>query len=264
MPFHLEPDAYWQIQMLAENRPEQFKKWLDTVPSDWWITATRRGRDYDAINERAAPFAEEYGQVCATMAFSHDWFSGRLWAWHDFMAPYREDSLEILEVGVFEGRSVVFCLEYAKRSKVVAIDHFIIKKGFTSSQGITLEIDSEEAFDRNVSRYGDRVRKIASPSWSGLSDLIYERKQFDIIYVDAAHTSADVLADSLLAWRMLKPGGLFVWDDFMLDVDKMSWNTVTEGVCRFLDIYKGQYEWVHAGWQVAVRKTDEDQSYIGM
>jgi len=266
LPFPLEPDAYREIQMIAEHRPDSFKRWLDTVPSEWWITAIQRGRDYDLMKEESGVFAAHYRQVCDTMRFSHDWFSSKLWAWHGLLAPYRDHPIDVLEIGVFEGRSVVFCLEYAPQSKVVAIDHFIIKKGWTSSQGITLEIDSEDAFDRNVSRYGDRVRKIASPSWSGLSDLIYDRHEFDVIYVDAAHTSPDVLADSLLAWRMLKTGGLFIWDDFMLDVWDMNPNTVTEGICRFLDMYKGQYEWVHAGWQVAVRKIADQPggSYIGI
>ena len=170
----------------------------------------------------------------------------------------------ILEIGVFEGRSVVFCLEYVPNCEVVAIDHFVLKAGWTSSQGVTLTIDCEAAFDRNVAPYGDRVRKLTTSSWAGLSQLIYERAEFDVIYVDAAHTSPDVLADSLLAWRMLKVGGLFIWDDFLLDVWNIGMNSVTPGICTFLKMYRGQYEWVHAGWQVIVRKISADQNYIGV
>jgi hypothetical protein len=63
---------------------------------------------------------------------------------------------------------------------------------------------------------------------------------------------------------MLKVGGLFIWDDFMLDVRDIGPKTVTQGVCTFLEMYKGQYEWVHAGWQVIARKTGAEQSYIGI
>lgn len=265
MPFPLEPNVHWQIQMISEHRPESFKRWLETVPADWWLTAIRRGRAYETLVQESLDFKAHYDAVCAKMQYSHDWFSEKLWSWHDFMKPYADRPIDILEVGVFEGRSVVFCLEYCSKSKIVAVDHFVIKKGWTSSQGITLEMDSEEAFDRNVARYGDRVRKLAAPSWSGLSDLIYERRQFDVIYIDAAHTTPDVLADSLLAWRMLRPGGLFIWDDFVLDVWEIGPNTVTDGISTFLKMYEGKYEWVHAGWQVAVRKTgDLLPSYIGI
>jgi hypothetical protein len=224
--------------------------------------AVQRKQAYEALKAAAQPFMDNYHRICGSMVFSHDWFSGKAWAWHDVLAPMRGESADILEVGVFEGRSVVFCLEYLPLSKVIAVDHFVIKKGWTSSEGNTLAIDSEEAFDRNIARYGKRVKKITSSLWKALAGLIYDKCEFDVIYVDAAHTAPDVLADSLLAWRMLKVGGLFIWDDFMLDVWDIGPKTVTQGVCTFLEMYKGQYEWAHAGWQVIVRKTAAEQSYI--
>jgi hypothetical protein len=261
----IEPDADYRLDLIAQHRPEQFKLFLETVPADWWVTAVRTGRNYSVLKQSAAAFEEHYHALCASLRFSHDWFSNKIWLWHDILAPIRKTRANILEVGVFEGRSVVFCLEFLPRSTIVAIAHFVCKKGWTSSQGITLEADCEEIFDGNVARYGNRVRKMTSSSWAGLSALIYERATFDLIYVDAAHNTPDVLADSLLAWRMLKVGGLMIWDDFMLDVWSMSPNSVTQGICTFLKMYAGQYEWLHAGWQVAVRKTgDQTGSYIGV
>ena len=37
---------------------------------------------------------------------------------------------------------------------------------------------------------------------------------FDLIYIDGSHSAKDVLLDSLLAWRLLRPGGAMVWDDY--------------------------------------------------
>jgi len=265
MAMQLEPDADYPLDLISQHRPDQFRLFLQSVPPDWWITAIRTGQAYAGLKAAAADYEGFYHQLCAGMRFSHDWFSNKIWMWHDLLAPLRGAAAKVLEVGVFEGRSVIFCLEYMPHSHVVAIDHFVCKKGWTSSQGVTLQQDCEEIFDHNVERYGERVRKMTSPSWAALSSLIYERQEFDLIYVDAAHNTPDVLADSLLAWRMLKVGGLMVWDDFMLDVWSMSPNSVTQGICAFLKMYEGQYEWRHAGWQVAVRKTgDLMGSYIGV
>ena len=37
---------------------------------------------------------------------------------------------------------------------------------------------------------------------------------FDLVYIDGSHSAKDVLLDSLLAWRLLRPGGAMIWDDY--------------------------------------------------
>ena len=37
---------------------------------------------------------------------------------------------------------------------------------------------------------------------------------FDLVYIDASHEAADVLADAVLAWPLLKPGGFLGFDDY--------------------------------------------------
>lgn len=144
-----------------------------------------------------------------------------------------------------------------RQSKVTALDNFSLKKGWTSTQGITLEMDSEEAFRRNTEPYGDRVRTIVANSWTGLTQLIDEKVSFDVIFIDAAHTMPDVMADTLLAWRLLNIGGLFIWDDFLLDCWDWHKGPVGPGVAAFLGSFPHAWEVVHAGWQVIVRKRAE-------
>ena len=38
---------------------------------------------------------------------------------------------------------------------------------------------------------------------------------FDWIYVDGSHEAPDVLADAVLAFMLLRPGGLLVFDDYL-------------------------------------------------
>jgi len=253
----LEPKAREAFDLVRAHRRPQLERFLADTPGEWWFHAIEAGGRYDELVANAEPFKRYYDQVCAAKAFSHDWFSDKLWSWHELLAPYRDMAVNLLELGVFEGRSIVFSAEYLRRSRLVALDHFEMKKGWTSTQGITLPEDSETLFDRNVSSYRDRVRKIAMKSWPGLTLLVEEKARFDIIYIDASHCAPDVLADATIAWRMLEVGGLFIFDDFLLDLWDWDKGPVGPGVLQFLGTIPGSFEWVHAGWQVVVRKTAE-------
>lgn len=251
----LEPKAQDTFNLIKVHRKPQLDKFLSEVPGHWWFHALNAGLRYQELVEKAAPFKQHFERVCQTKTFSHDWFDDKIWSWHELLAPYRDVPVDILELGVFEGRSIVFAAEYLPHSRFVALDHFAIKAGWTSTQGITLAEDSEVVFDRNVASYGDRIRKLTMKSWTGLTLLVTEGASFDVIYIDASHCAPDVLADATIAWRMLKVGGLFMFDDFLLDLWDWDKGPVGPGVLQFLSTIPGAYEWVHAGWQVVVRKT---------
>ena len=36
----------------------------------------------------------------------------------------------------------------------------------------------------------------------------------DIIYIDGSHDENDVLEDAVLSWRLLKEGGILIFDDY--------------------------------------------------
>lgn len=41
------------------------------------------------------------------------------------------------------------------------------------------------------------------------------QQKFDLLYVDGSHLYEDVLVDFVRGWKRLKPGGLFICDDFI-------------------------------------------------
>ena len=248
-----EPD----FNLLIEHRPEVFARMLSEIPPEIIEVMLRTAHSYPTLVNKSEQFLRYYQDVCAGKIFSHDWFSSRSWAWYERLLPYKDIRADVLEIGVFEGRSVIFFLELLPYSRITAIDHFVIKKGWTSTQGITLEMDSEDAFRQNVRPYEDRVRTIVAKSWVALAQLIEEGARFDIIFVDASHTMPDVMADTLLAWRLLKIDGLFIWDDFLLDCWDWHRGPVGPGVAAFLRTFPNAWEVLHAGWQVIVRKREE-------
>jgi len=80
-------------------------------------------------------------------------------------------------------------------------------------------------------------------------------ERFDLVYIDGSHEAADVLADAVLAWPLLKPGGLLGFDGY-------TWQTLPESERRpvpaidaFLTAMRGRYQEVYRGHQLWVRRT---------
>ena len=44
--------------------------------------------------------------------------------------------------------------------------------------------------------------------------IISDINNFDLIYIDASHYAPDVLSDAVLAFKLLKPGGILIFDDY--------------------------------------------------
>ena len=79
--------------------------------------------------------------------------------------------------------------------------------------------DKPERFDlfqRNIAESPDRrkIRPIRSRSFDALVGLIRERVRADFIYVDGDHTARGALEDLVLAFRLLKVGGMMLCDDY--------------------------------------------------
>jgi hypothetical protein len=46
-----------------------------------------------------------------------------------------------------------------------------------------------------------------------LPQLLEEKQEFDVIYVDGSHFADDVLTDGITAWRLLKKDGVLIFED---------------------------------------------------
>jgi predicted O-methyltransferase YrrM len=142
--------------------------------------------------------------------FTTRWHTNVIDNWALQLADYRaRPNLHYLEIGVFEGRSIVWMLENVltdPSSRITAIDVFME--------------DYEQTFDANIRAAGAeaRITKLVGPSQQRLRPL--EPGTFDIIYVDGSHTADDVLADAVLGWPLLREGGLMIFDDYGWQVPK--------------------------------------------
>lgn len=118
--------------------------------------------------------------------------------------------------------------------------------------------EQERNFDYNtrVAGCADKIVKLRGPSQQVLPFLAEE--SFDFIYVDGSHMTWDVLQDAAMCWRLVRPGGILVFDDYEHPLFPDSFDMSAGPAIRvFLSLISGKYELLFEDWQVALRK-DED------
>ena len=151
--------------------------------------------------------------------FSHDWFSRSIPAWQAIFAKLaaNNSALRVLEIGVFEGRSTCWLLENfsgSPESMIVAIDTF---QGGAEHRNLELG-GLRGRFESNIAAIGSpaRVEVREGESFPELCALVAEKvPPFDFISVDGSHQAVDVLADAVLAFRLLRSGGVMAFDDYL-------------------------------------------------
>lgn len=213
-------------------------------------------RTWLGIKRPQAAITTEFDAWFSDKDFSVDWVSAHLAIWGALFEPDRKAVTRILEVGSWEGRSAVFFLNFFPSSQITCIDTFA---------GTPAELDQkvliegarvcEARFDANTAAFGLRVRKIKGRSARELDRLIEENESFDLIYVDGDHARDAVLVDSLLAWQLLKPGGILIWDDYKWGPKKPEYMRPGPAIDQFVALYRGAISIIHSGYQFIVRRT---------
>jgi hypothetical protein len=91
-------------------------------------------------------------------------------------------------------------------------------------------------------------------SYHGLAQLIVDRREFDLIYVDGSHCSDAVLADATMAFGLLKKEGYMIFDDYLwnespdvLDHPKMS-------IDAFVNMFRKQIAIGMINYQYVIQK----------
>lgn len=175
----------------------------------------------------------------ANKDFTTDWVSWNLNTWELLVAKIRSERPDVLEVGSWEGRSAVAWLNLLPACRLTCIDAWHHAS------------EAEARFDRNTAPYGERVRKLSKKSSVALPELITERLSFDLVYIDGEHTREGTLRDSVLAWPLLRPGGILLWDDYLWEPKYPPENRPQEAIDWFICAHQGDLAIIHRGYQIA-------------
>jgi len=225
------------------TRARQAKAYLEMI----YCRARHRRR-----NGGAHPISSDSGM------FTHDWFSYHIRLWERLLEPFSGKPIHALEIGVFEGRSTVWLMEHIlthPESTLTWIDPFI---GPTHRVGLEYPADLEARFRANTARFGEKVQGHVGHSQEMLRGLPSER--FAFVYIDGSHVAPAVLADAILSWPLLRPGGLMGFDDYGWRPWVKLQRSPALAVDAFMAVMAGQFEVVHRGYQVWLRKLPESIS----
>lgn len=153
--------------------------------------------------------------------------------------------VSILEIGSFEGRSAVWWADNVAThptSRVVCVDVWSDSARF-------------HRFLKNVAVSGHLRRIVPMHGESAKMLPLLPVDAFDWVYVDGSHEGRDVLLDGLLALRLVRRGGVILFDDYEW-VDERKTREILPGpaIAAFIAVCGSAVEVIHRGYQVAVRK----------
>lgn len=183
--------------------------------------------------------------------YSHDWFlhselKRRL---SEFVTPNQPNTL--LEIGCFEGLSSVFFADHFldhPNATLTCVDPFL---HIADNDHKQLLNNVEDHFDHNISvcKNADKIMTHKTTSDEFFENTGYS-KTYNFIYIDGCHECDFIERDMGNCFSVLKPGGVMWMDDYGGGDGVQIKNTMNS----FLEKYAGQYEIVHAGYQLAIRK----------
>lgn len=176
--------------------------------------------------------------------FTHDWFTHNISNWLVHLKPFMHyPSVKALEIGSFEGMSACWLL-----------DHVLTHPAATLS---CIDLYFQDAFDANVAQTGaaEKITKLGGDSHTILASL--SPNTYDLIYIDGCHLADHAEKDALLAWPLLKAGGIMIFDDYEWFDPAYPGQETKVGIEAFLKTVHLQVEVLHKGYQLLIRKKFE-------
>jgi predicted O-methyltransferase YrrM len=197
--------------------------------------------------------------------FTKDWFGWAPPVWEQLvpMLPGKPGNRTFLEIGSFEGRSTVWIVENMMQDG----DHLDCVDTWEGGEEHSTE-DMDAVWNRFQSNIElamgkfDRKRfvlpwKTDSLSYLGAAIGEGNQRPYDFIYIDGSHIAKDVLTDACMAWPLLEPKGIMVFDDYMWGDPRDILHRPKPAIDAFTNIFAEEVDIVHVGYQLVVRKKGE-------
>jgi len=212
------PDEYIARCRSIQEAARQFD-WQYSI-GDWigLIDAAKSRQLMDLID---IPKSDSATQEMPTddYEFSADWFSHYIPVWNQLLERLKPSRL--LEIGSFEGRSTCHLVEICAGFgpiEVCCVDTW--EGGVEHDRNAMPEV--EQRFNHNIAiakaraKFAVTVRKFKTTSTGALAHLLASKEApFDFVYVDGSHQAPDVLADAVLAFQLMRVGGIMIFDDYL-------------------------------------------------
>jgi len=179
-----------------------------------------------------------------------NWFEGQR---HYFERNVPTVPLRALQIGTYTGDATEWLLNNRTVHELWDVD--------------TWQGSHEEAHDsidfKSVEQYYDsrnfdaRVLKCKGTSDAFFNPGAYYNRTFNFIYIDGDHTALQTALDGLNAFKVLEPGGVMAFDDYLWHMDNPSYaieDTPVHGVEAALKVFGSRVEVIDSGYQLWIKK----------
>ena len=155
--------------------------------------------------------------------FTNNWFDATAKnVWDNLFLKFKPE--KILEIGSYEGASTCYLIEKLASNSTVEIHCIDTWEGGIEHRDCGIDMVAVESrFLHNtrlaISKVSMAVKLVLHKGYSdySLASLISQNhiNSFDMVYVDGSHQAPDVLADAVMAFKLLRVGGIMVFDDYL-------------------------------------------------
>ncbi|KAJ6644423.1 hypothetical protein Bhyg_09392, partial [Pseudolycoriella hygida] len=206
--------------------------------------------------------------------FTTNRFQPDLPQWKNLVEEFQGKPVELLEIGSLEGRSSFWLLENIcthPDCKLTTIDSFEETTYWSNGlKEIALKKDEiESRFRAIIAKTGktEQVEIIRGKSFDtliGWNDMKINSsldRAFDFVYIDGSHLASDVLLDAMLVWPLLKPNGIIIFDDYILQRYTQPYNNPSVGIDAFVAAHEWEMDILERNYQLTVRKVQRERPF---
>ncbi|TXH11575.1 MAG: class I SAM-dependent methyltransferase [Hyphomicrobiaceae bacterium] len=176
--------------------------------------------------------------------FTSDWFTTHIPRWEKHLLHLAGRPIHCLEIGTYEGRSACW----------------IAQNLLTHPESSLLCLDPLP-WSAIVDRWHENLRQVKCAGEvrltraSSLEVLPGHKYAYDFIYVDGDHHGSSVIRDGINAWKLLRSGGIMIFDDYLWSDPKYQAHELPgPAIDYFLSLYQGKFTLLFSGWQIGIRK----------
>lgn len=148
--------------------------------------------------------------------FTNNWFDLTAKTNFSLLLPKLTPCERVLEVGSYEGQATTWMGEHLPTKQIVCIDTW---RGGAEHEPASMEAVFKRFCDNVEALKAKRPVEVSvrvGASSFMLADMIAEGENgFDFAYIDGSHRSEDVLSDAVLAFQLVRSGGVMAFDDYV-------------------------------------------------
>jgi len=194
--------------------------------------------------------------------FTESWFDIAIPVWEQVFERYNNIET-ILEVGCYEGKATTWICDNVIKGKSATYDIVDTFGGTLAEAGMVGTADRlkednfiESNFMHNISFHPNVNFKIHKGYSQKILPTFEEKETYDFIYIDASHRADDTFVDAYYCHKLLKPGGLIIFDDLgWKDPNNLHVaNSPEFGISIFYEMYNQNYDLIFSGYQAGLVK----------